>query len=142
MFDLPADEIFIGMGVHGEPGMARRKIGPVQGLVAQMMEAIAEDMELEAGAEVIPFVNGAGGTSLMELLIVYRELDSWLAARSISTFAPLVAELVTTQDMGGVSISLLRPDDSIKRLWLKPCAAPYFPDTGAGLRSNTGSEQS
>ena len=126
MFELPPDEIYLGMGVHGEPGLARRPIEPARDLVGAMLAAIIDDMPFRAGDEVIPLVNGSGGTTLMELLIIYREVAAVLAEHRIEAFKPLVAELVTTQESAGFSISLLRVDDEIKRLWLAPCSAAYF----------------
>ncbi len=126
MFELPADEIYVGMGVHGEPGMGRRQVEPASDLVDAMMTPIIEDLPFREDDEVIPLVNGSGGTTLMELLIVYREVAARLADHGIRTFKPLIGELVTTQEMAGFSISLLRADEEMKRLWLAPCSAPYF----------------
>ncbi len=126
MFELPADEIYVGMGVHGEPGLSRRPIEPARDLVGAMMAPIIDDLPFQGGDEVIPLVNGSGGTTLMELLIIYREVAAVLSERGIKTFKPLIAELVTTQEAAGFSISLLRADDEMKRLWLAPCSAPYF----------------
>lgn len=126
MFELPPDEVYVGMGVHGEPGLSRRPIEPARDLVGAMMAAIIDDLPFQGGDEVIPLVNGSGGTTLMELLIIYREVAAVLSERRIKTFKPLIAELVTTQEAAGFSISLLRADDDMKRLWVAPCSAPYF----------------
>jgi dihydroxyacetone kinase-like protein len=130
MFELPPDEIFIGMGVHGEPGMGRMKTGPVRELVSHMVARLLEDGPMPEGDEVVVFVNGPGGTSLMELLIVFREVNLQLQRRGFRVVAPLVHELVTTQEMAGVSISLLSPTAEMLRLWRAPSAAPYFPGVG------------
>ena len=126
MFTLPPDEIYLGMGVHGEPGLARRPVEPAHALVRTMMTAIIEDMPFVEGDEVIPLVNGSGATTLMELLIVYREVAALLENLRIEPFKPMIAELVTTQESAGFSISLLRADEEMKRLWMEPCSAPYF----------------
>lgn len=126
MFDLLENRIFIGMGVHGEPGLGQREIGPVQEVVDEMMEMILDDLPYKKGDRVIPFINGSGGTTLMELLIVYKEVSRCLTEKAISVSKPLVAEMVTTQEMAGFSISLLKIDEEMERLWLAPCSAPYF----------------
>jgi dihydroxyacetone kinase-like protein len=126
MFTLPDGEIFLGMGVHGEPGFRRMPISDADTVVAAMMEGLIDDLPFERGDEVLVFINGAGGTTLMELLIVYRAVAAELERRGIAPYHPLVAEMVTTQEMAGFSISLCRADDSIQRLWDAPTSAPYF----------------
>jgi phosphoenolpyruvate---glycerone phosphotransferase subunit DhaK len=127
MFTLPEDEVFIGMGVHGEPGVGRRKVEPLRDLVGYMMAALMEDRPVSPGATVVPLVNGAGGTTMMELLSVYGEIVSWLDARGIPAVSPAIGSLSTTQEMGGFSISLLVPDATMLRLWRAPQATPQFP---------------
>ena len=127
MFSLPDDEIFVGMGVHGEPGMGRRKTGPVRDLAEYMVETILNDRPVEAGTPTVVLVNGAGGTTLMELLIVYREVAAVLEARGVPHVSPLVGSFVTTQEMGGVSISLFTPTDEMLGLWREPSMTPFFP---------------
>lgn len=127
MFSLPEDEIYLGMGVHGEPGVGRVKLGPVSELVETMVEALLEDRPIAAGTKVSVIVNGAGGTTLMELLTVYRETSRLLEARGLEIVAPLVGELVTTQEMGGFSISLLTMTEAFLRYWTAPADTPYFP---------------
>ena len=132
MFSLPDDEIYLGMGVHGEPGVGRVKVGPVADLVETMVEALLEDRPIASGERVSVIVNGSGGTTLMELLTVYRETDRLLSARGIVPVAPLVGELVTTQEMGGFSISLLTMTDQFLRYWTAPSVTPFFPRIALG----------
>ena len=127
MFSLPDDEIFVGMGVHGEPGMGRRKTGPARDLVAHMVDVILEDRPIPPGTPTVVLVNGAGGTTLMELLIVYREVASMLEARGVPRVSPLVGSFVTTQEMSGVSISLFTPTSEMLGYWREPSASPFFP---------------
>jgi dihydroxyacetone kinase-like protein len=127
MFTLPEDEIFIGMGVHGEPGVARRKAGPVADLVGFMLDRLMEDRPVAAGTPVVALVNGMGGTTMMELLTVFAEVQRWLAARGVDCLSPAIGPLSTTQEMAGFSISLLVPDDAMLRLWRAPQATPFFP---------------
>lgn len=128
MFKLPEDEIYLGMGVHGEPGVGRVKTGPVRGLVSEIVDRLLEDRPIARGGRAAVIVNGMGGTTKMELLTVWRETDAALRARGIRPVAPMVGTFVTTQEMGGVSISLLEPDDEMLRLWCAPSDTPAFPD--------------
>ena len=130
IFELSEDEIFIGMGVHGEAGMGRGKMGSASGIVAVMAEALLADLPFCPGDEVLAFVNGSGATTLMELLIVYGALARLLEQRGIHTFRPLVGEYVTTQESQGMSISLCRSDAEMRRLWLAPAVVPFFTDRG------------
>ncbi len=133
MFALPDDEIFIGMGVHGEPGVARRKIGPVGDLVGFMMDELLADRPIEAGTPTVALINGSGGTTRMELLTVYREVAAILDARGVPTTSPVIGSLSTTQETAGFSISLLTATPSMLALWEAPQASPDFPRIyGAG----------
>lgn len=126
MFALGPDEIFIGMGVHGEAGFSKRQVAPASEVVRVMAEAILEDLPFAAGDEVLAFVNGSGGTTLGELLVVYRELARALEAHGIAAHRPLVGSYITTQEMGGMSISLCRATEEFKRLWDAPARVPFF----------------
>ena len=125
-FELPEGEIFLGMGVHGEAGFRRMHSASADDLVDAMLEGILSDLPFERGDDVLSFVNGAGGTTLMELLIVERRLEQALLARGIRSHRPLVGEYVTTQEMAGFSISLCRADAEFKRLWDAPARVPFF----------------
>jgi dihydroxyacetone kinase-like protein len=126
MFTLPEDEIYLGMGVHGEPGLKSVNVQAADELVRDMMHAVLEDLPYNRGDEVLVFVNGMGGTTLMELLIVYRAVHASLQERGMRGYRPLVGEYVTTQEMAGFSISLCRCDQEMKRLWDAPARVPYF----------------
>lgn len=127
MFSLPEDEIFIGMGVHGEPGVGRHKVGPVRDLVEHMIEVILEDRPIAAGTPTVVLVNGAGGTTLMELLTVYGEVASILEKRGIPHLSPMIGTFVTTQEMGGISLSLFTPTEEMLGFWQAPSTTPCFP---------------
>ncbi len=127
MFALPPDQVFIGMGVHGEPGVGRRAHGPVRDLVEFMLEALLADRPVVPGSPVVGLVNGMGGTTMMELLTVQSEVSRGLASRGIPLVSPLVGSLSTTQEMGGFSISLLTPTDAMLRFWRTPQDTPQFP---------------
>lgn len=127
MFDLPPDEVFVGMGVHGEPGVGRRKIGPVRELVEFMLGELLDDRPIAADTPTVVLVNGAGGTTMMELLTIHGEVAAQLGARGIATTAPMVGSFSTTQEMGGFSVSLFTPTPQMLELWRAPHAAPHFP---------------
>ena len=127
MFSLPDDEIYIGMGVHGEPGVSRRKVGPVRDLVAFMVEEILKDKPIDANTPTVVLVNGSGGTTMMELLTVYREVSELLEARQISCVSPMIGTFSTTQETGGFSVSLFTPTALMLEYWRAPHASPHFP---------------
>jgi len=127
MFSLPEDEIYIGMGVHGEPGVGRRKVGPLRDLVGFMLDALMADRPIAAGTATVVLVNGMGGCTMMELLTIYREVAAILDAQGIPHLSPLVGSFSTTQEMAGFSISLLTPTPQMLALWQAPHGAPLFP---------------
>lgn len=127
MFTLPEDEIFLGMGVHGEPGVGRAKVGPVQGLVGQMVDKLLADRPMAKGTRACVIINGMGATTMMELLTIWEETRKALAAQGIKAIAPMIGSYVTTQEMGGFSISFLEPTDDMLSLWCAPSDTPYFP---------------
>ncbi|WP_119065133.1 dihydroxyacetone kinase subunit DhaK [Aggregatilinea lenta] len=119
-FDLPDDEIEIGMGVHGETGVWREKMVPTDVLVDKMLELILQDLPFERGDEVCVLVNGAGSTTNMELLIANRRVLQILDANGIAVHESVAGSLFTTQEMAGFSISLMRLDDELKRYYDMP----------------------
>jgi phosphoenolpyruvate---glycerone phosphotransferase subunit DhaK len=119
-FELADDEIEIGMGVHGEPGVWREKMVPTDTLVDKMLEFILQDLPFKRGDEVCALVNGAGSTTNMELLIANRRMLEVLAANGIFVHECVVGSLFTTQEMAGFSISLMRLDDELKRYYDMP----------------------
>lgn len=132
MFSLPDDEVFLGMGVHGEPGVGRVKVGPVRDLVSQMVDALLNDRPMEAGSQACVIVNGMGGTTMMELLTIWEETRKCLADKGVAAIAPMIGSFVTTQEMGGFSISFLEPTDEMFRHWCAGSDTPYFPDIRMG----------
>lgn len=127
MFSLPDDEIFLGMGVHGEPGVGRAKVGPVRALVQRMVTMLLADRPIAAGSRACVIINGMGGTTLMEQLTVWEETRTFLESRGITAVAPMIGSYVTTQEMGGFSISLLEPTDDMLSLWCAASDTPFFP---------------
>jgi len=125
-FTIGDDEMEIGMGIHGEPGTKRTKIQPADEIVEHMMSKILEDLPLASGDEVAVMINGLGGTPLMELFIVNRKVDSILKQKKIKTYRTYVGEFMTSLEMAGASITLLKLDDELKELLAAPADTPAF----------------
>jgi len=123
-FDLPGDEMEIGIGIHGEPGRNREKLRSAASITATLAEAILGDLPFKAGDRVLAFVNGLGGTPLIELYVVYNELAKICAGRKITIARNLVGPYITSLDMAGCSITLLRLDDELEKLWDAPVLTP------------------
>ena len=123
-FALGDDEMEVGVGIHGEPGRERRTVASAHEIVDTLATAIVDDLPFSRGDEVLAFVNGMGGTPLMELYLVYGELHSLLKARGIAITRNLVGSYITALDMAGCSITLLRLDDELTALWDAPVNTP------------------
>jgi dihydroxyacetone kinase-like protein len=123
-FELGEDEMEIGIGIHGEPGRHREPLGSAAHVVDRLATAIVEDLPFESGDRVLAFVNGMGGTPLIELYIVYRELNRFLGERGITIERRLIGNYITSLEMAGCSITLLKLDDELTRLWDAPAETP------------------
>jgi phosphoenolpyruvate---glycerone phosphotransferase subunit DhaK len=119
-FDLPDDEMEIGIGIHGEPGRERVKLAPAAEIVERLTTPILEDLPFEKGDQVLAFVNGMGGTPLLELYVVYNDLNRFLGERGITITRNLIGPYITSLEMAGCSITLLKLDDELTRLWDAP----------------------
>jgi dihydroxyacetone kinase-like protein len=119
-FDLPDDEMEIGIGIHGEPGRERVKLAPAAEIVERLTAPIVEDLPFEKGDQVLAFVNGMGGTPLLELYVVYNDLNRFLGERGITITRNLIGPYITSLEMAGCSITLLKLDDELTRLWDAP----------------------
>jgi phosphoenolpyruvate---glycerone phosphotransferase subunit DhaK len=123
-FELGDDEMEIGIGIHGEPGRERMKVRPVHEVVELMATPIVDDLPFTGGDRVLAFVNGMGGTPLIELYIVFNELSSFLDGRGISISRSLIGPYITSLEMQGCSITLLKLDDELTALWDAPVHTP------------------
>jgi dihydroxyacetone kinase-like protein len=123
-FELGDDEMEIGIGIHGEPGRERRKVAPVHDVVEMMATPIVDDLPFKSGDQVLAFVNGMGGTPLIELYIVFNELASFLDGRGIGIGRNLIGPYITSLEMQGCSITLLKLDDELTDLWDAPVKTP------------------
>jgi dihydroxyacetone kinase-like protein len=120
-FTLAEDEIELGIGIHGEPGRERIPALPADALVARLLEPILADLPFEAGGgEVLLFTNSMGGTPLIELYLAHGIAERLLAARGVRVRRRLVGAYCTSLEMQGMSLSLLRLDDELARLWDEP----------------------
>jgi phosphoenolpyruvate---glycerone phosphotransferase subunit DhaK len=124
IFEIGADEMEFGVGIHGEPGRRRESIRPAAEIVEQMTTAILDDLAPPAGSNVLAFVNGLGGTPLIELYLVYNELTKQLERHGLTATRNLVGNYITSLEMAGVSITLLVLDDEVTALWDAPVHTP------------------
>jgi phosphoenolpyruvate---glycerone phosphotransferase subunit DhaK len=123
-FDLPDDEIEVGIGIHGEPGRQRMPLQHARAVAEMMLEPILGDFDFSGEDGVIVFVNSMGATPLIELYIVYSEVANILGKAGIPIARSLVGPYITSLDMAGSSVTLLRADDELLRLWDHPVNTP------------------
>ena len=119
-FDLPEDEIEIGIGIHGEPGRRRIPLASADEITELLLTPVVEDLALVSGEDVLLLVNGMGGTPASELYIVYRRARALLEARGVNVTRSLVGNYVTSLEMQGASVTVLRLDDELTTLWDAP----------------------
>src|SRR5258708_2555196 len=119
-FALPEDEMEVGVGIHGEPGRTRMKLKPADEIVELLMEPIISDLPYRSGDEVLLFVNGLGGTPLIELYIVYRKAAEIARKAGLKITRNLVGSYITSLEMAGTSITLLKLDATLTKLWDAP----------------------
>jgi dihydroxyacetone kinase-like protein len=115
-FDLTDEEMELGIGIHGEPGTERKALQSADEIVDYLMEKILKDMDPKSGDEVVVMVNGAGATPPMELYILNRRVNQILAEKGVKIFKTFVGDYMTSIDMAGASITLLKVDDELKEL--------------------------
>ena len=123
-FELGEDEMEIGIGIHGEPGRRRVKLASADEITEMLAAPIIEDLGLKAGEQVLAFVNGMGGTPLIELYLVFNTLQRILHDQNITITRSLVGNYITSLEMAGCSITLLRLDDELARYWDAPVHTP------------------
>ncbi|MCR6491395.1 dihydroxyacetone kinase subunit DhaK [Cellulomonas sp. P24] len=119
-FDLTDEEIEIGIGIHGEPGRHRIPAAPADAITEMLLTPVADDLGLASGEKVLLLVNGMGGTPASELYIVYRQARRLLEARGVEVSRSLVGNYVTSLEMQGCSVTVLRLDDELTTLWDAP----------------------
>jgi phosphoenolpyruvate---glycerone phosphotransferase subunit DhaK len=123
-FELADDEMEIGIGIHGEPGRQRMKLEPADRIVDRLLEPVLSDLPFNSGDRVLAFVNGMGGTPQIELYIAMRRVGAALSEAGLRLERTLIGSYITSLEMAGLSITLLRLDDEMIRLWDAPVLTP------------------
>ena len=123
-FELGDDEMEIGIGIHGEPGRVRMKLGSASEIAEMLLSPILEDLPFRSGDSVLAFVNGMGGTALIELYVMYNEVNRILTAKGIRITRNLIGSFITSLEMAGCSVTLVKLDDELTQLWDAPVHTP------------------
>jgi dihydroxyacetone kinase-like protein len=122
-FDLAEDEIELGIGIHGEPGRRKAKLGTAAEVAEELVDPILADRDF-TGAPVIAMLNGMGGTPLIEQYLVYGEVARILSGKGVKVARTLVGNHITSLEMAGCSLTLLNADDELLTLWDAPVNTP------------------
>lgn len=123
-FDIGENEMEIGIGIHGEPGRTRTDLKPASEIAEMLVTPIVDDLPFKSGDEVLAFVNGMGGTPLIELYLMYNEVNRILSGRGIKITRKLIGSYITSLEMAGASVTLLKLDDDMTKLWDAPVHTP------------------
>lgn len=123
-FELPDDEMEIGIGIHGEPGRTRMKLKSADEIVEMLMTPIIQDLPYHKGDQILLFVNSMGGTPLIELYIAYRKAHQIAEQHGLIVRRNLIGPYITSLEMAGLSITLLKLDDEMINLWDAPVHTP------------------
>ncbi len=129
-FAIGPEEMEVGMGIHGEPGMERLPIEQSHQVVSRLLEPMVQELSLGVGDRVSVLVNGLGVTSREELYIVYRDVHRWLADHGIEVLFPYIGEFATSLEMSGMSVSILSLNDELIELLAHPCNTPFWRQCG------------
>jgi len=122
-FDLPDDQMEIGIGIHGEPGRHRVPLAPAREIAEQLGEPILADLDFTTGPTIV-MLNGMGGSPLIELYLMYGEVAALLEKAGVTVARSLVGNYITSLDMAGCSVTVLKADDELLRLWDAPVSTP------------------
>tara|TARA_B100000287_G_scaffold429404_1_gene482656 strand:- start:229 stop:1224 length:996 start_codon:yes stop_codon:yes gene_type:complete len=125
-FEISDDEIEIGMGIHGEPGIKREKLKPANDLVDDLYKRIIEDSRLKSNDNVAIMINSLGATPLEELYIVSKRVNENLLQSKIKNIKTYVGRYATSMEMSGMSITTLKMSDNLKKNLLAPCECPFW----------------
>jgi phosphoenolpyruvate---glycerone phosphotransferase subunit DhaK len=128
-FTLGENEMEIGMGIHGEPGIHRGPLKKADEIMDEIVPKILNDLPFKSGDEVSVLINGLGATPKEELYILFRRVHQLLKQEGISAYNTYIGEFATSMEMAGASVSILRLDEELKRLLSKPAASPFFEQT-------------
>ncbi len=127
MFSLGEDEVELGIGVHGERGVKRTKLMSADDVASTLLDRISLDLELKRGDNVALLVNGMGSTSIMELLILSRKAVQFLDEAGVTVSRSVAGTLVTSLDMSGASLTVMRLDEELDQMLAAPDSTPSFP---------------
>jgi len=125
-FEMDEGQMEIGIGIHGEPGIGKGELKSADEIVEKIMESILEDLPYQSGDEVSVLINGLGATPKEELYVVYRKVAQILRDKKITVYHPYIGEFATSMEMAGMSISLLKLDNELKKLLKKSADTPFF----------------
>ncbi len=123
-FEIGDDEMEIGIGIHGEPGRERKSLATADEVTEMLLGPILDDLPFKSGDKVLAFVNGMGGTPLIELYVIYNKVAEMCRDRGVTIERNLVGSYITSLEMAGCSITLLKLDDEMTRLWDAPVHTP------------------
>ena len=126
LFTVPEGMMSVGLGIHGEPGVRDVPLQSAPELAGTLLEPLLAERPEGSAARAVLIVNGLGTVKYEELFVLYRHITDLLAAEGVEVVSPLCGELVTSLDMGGVSVTLMWVDDELERLWTAPAATPAF----------------
>jgi dihydroxyacetone kinase-like protein len=124
IFDLPAGEMEVGIGIHGEPGRAREPLRSAGDIAGIMVDAVISDLEPAESANLLAFVNSMGGTPEIELYLLYGEIERRLGEAGLNVTRQLVGPYITSLEMAGASLTVLELDDELTELWDAPVHTP------------------
>lgn len=125
-FEIGPDEIEMGMGIHGEPGIWRDKLRPADRIADEMLDRLLADPVEHSSKRVSVLVNSLGATPLEELFILYRRIAQQLAGRGLTVVQPLVGHYATSMEMAGCSVSILSLDEELESLLGAPAECPFW----------------
>jgi dihydroxyacetone kinase-like protein len=125
-FEVGEDEMEIGMGIHGEPGVRRGPMRPADDIAQEMLDMILGDMPLSSGEQVSVMCNSLGATPPEELYIVYRYVAGRMADLGVPIVMPLVGRYATSMEMAGMSITVCKLDDELESLLKEPCDCAFW----------------
>ena len=123
-FDLPEGEMEMGVGIHGEPGRRRLPVAPAREVAEMLLEPVLSDLDFTGSGGVLAFVNGLGATPMLELYVMYAEVARILERSGVTVVRSLVGPYMTSLDMSGCTVTLLKLDDDLVRLWDAPVRTP------------------
>lgn len=123
-FELPDDQMEVGVGIHGEPGRERVPLAPASEIARRLVDPIVKDFGADAAGDAIVLLSGLGGSPLIELYLMYGEVAALLAEAGIEVKRSLVGDYITSLDMAGCSLTVVKADDEMLRLWDAPVVTP------------------